>query len=106
MPFERTAETLNRLIDKTIKDNPELRDGLARVRYDDREFHDEIAADPNQIWDVASGEIRKFDVEQQELESRLAVIDKELGEDPSRSTSRIRDDDGVYVVGGLMALYT
>lgn len=83
MPFEKTAENLSQLINRVIREDPQIRASLEEVGYEGKEIYEEIAMDSESLWEVASAEIRHYDTSEQECEALRGKIVGELGAPPS-----------------------
>lgn len=101
MPFERSREELNKLIDKAVAEDQQIREGLEEGGYEGPEIHDELATQIGNIWEVALEEIRNFNFLEIKVREVEKAVSDEVGEPPAKGSAKMEND----WMAGIAVLY-
>jgi hypothetical protein len=104
MPFERSIETLNGLIEKTIQEDRQIREGPEEVGYEDGEIYDKIGVESSRVWEVALDEIRKYETAEREHEALIATVSAEAGEEPKTGLPEAGATSAIVVALAIILL--
>ncbi len=88
MPFEKSPETLTRLVSAAVGGSQQISEALDEVGYDVTELQQDIAKQRDRILEVAANEIRKYETD----ENALVAAEKEFKEklqDAPRQNERV-----------------